>query len=178
MRRPEPYKQRHHRGVAGQNPRLAFLAGALVGIGETFCGCHRQRLRQSLGHLGRADSRECADLALAFAFEETAERAQARQRAHQRAAGNVVGAAHRHEGADVGGFQRGKARQRHALAPMGAKEIQALPQVAAIGLQRLRRQPPLGAEMRQPARHLLRDRGIGAGELDWWGGRFAHALWT
>ena len=34
MRRPEPYKQRQHRGVAGEHPRLALLAGAHVGVGD------------------------------------------------------------------------------------------------------------------------------------------------
>ena len=48
---------------------------------------------------------------------------------------------------------------------------QALADVAGIGLQRLRRQPPLGAQMRQPSRHLQREILAGAGEIDlrgWW----------
>src|SRR5581483_11613513 len=57
---------------------------------------------------------------------------------------------------------------------MLAKEIEALPDVAGIGLQRLRRQPPLALQMRQPARHLQRDALIGAGELDRLDCRFGH----
>ena len=159
-------QQRHHGGVARPDPGIAVLAGALVGIGETFGRRHLDRLRQALADLGRADRRQRADLALAFLLEEASERAQARQRPHQRAAADVVGAAHRHEGPDVAGLQRGKARQRHPRAPMLAEKDQALAEVAGIGLQRLRRQPPFGAQMRQPARHLQRDVVGGAVEFD------------
>ena len=50
-----------------------------------------------------------------------------------------------------------KAFKRHPRAPMPAEKGEALPDVAGIGLQRFRRQPPLGAQMRQPARHLKRE---------------------
>ncbi len=81
-----------------------------------------------------------------------------------------MGAAHRHEGADVGGFERRKTFQRYLRAPMLAEEFEALPDIAGIGFQRLRRQPPLGAQMRQPPRHLERDGLVGAGEFDRLGG--------
>ncbi len=51
-------------------------------------------------------------------------------------------------------------------APMLAEESQALAEVAGIGFERLRRQPPLGAQMRQPARHLQREAFVGAVEFD------------
>ncbi|GLH76845.1 hypothetical protein SSBR45G_17530 [Bradyrhizobium sp. SSBR45G] len=47
---------------------------------------------------------------------------------------------------------------------MGAKELQALPEVAGIGLHRLRRQPPLAAQMRQPLHHGLDDAFVGTEE--------------
>ena len=49
---------------------------------------------------------------------------------------------------------------------MLAQEIEALPEVAGIGLQRFRRKPPLGAQMRQPLRHRNRQRVVGAIEFD------------
>ena len=53
------------------------------------------------------------------------------------------------------GFQRGE-RFSVPAAPMLGEEPEELADVAGIGFQRLRRQPPLGAQMRQPARHLQR----------------------
>ena len=58
---------------------------------------------------------------------------------------------------------------------MLAEESQALAEVAGIGFQRLRRQPPLGAQMRQPARRSpardprrrSRARSVEAPELAW-----------
>ena len=53
-----------------------------------------------------------------------------------------------------------------ARAPVLAEKVQTLPEVARIGLQRLRRQPSLGAQMRQPMRHLAARGAVGAGEFD------------
>jgi hypothetical protein len=64
-----PIEQRHHGGVARPDPGIALLAGALVGIGKTLGGVDLDRLRQALGNLGRADSGQRPDLALALAFE-------------------------------------------------------------------------------------------------------------
>ena len=72
----------------------------------------------------------------------------------------------------------GQVVARHAptAKPEGlAKEIEALPQVARIGLQRLRRQPSLALQMCQPARHLKRDGLIRAVELDRFNFRLGHA---
>jgi hypothetical protein len=59
---------------------------------------------------------------------------------------------------------------------MLAEEGEALAKVAGIGLERLRRQPPLGAQMRQPARDLKRNGLVGAGEFNGLsrGGGFGH----
>ena len=128
-------QQRHHGGVARPDPGIAVFAGALVGVGEALGRRHLDRFRQALADLGRADRRQRADLAFAFPFEEAPERAQARQRPHQRAAADIVGAPHRHEGPDVAGLERGKARQRHPRAPMLAEKDQTLADVAGIGLR-------------------------------------------
>jgi hypothetical protein len=61
------------------------------------------------------------------------------------------------------------------------EESQALAEVAGVGLKRLWREPPLGAQMRQPARHLQREVLVGAVELDrlWcrnWLGHEPYAL--
>ncbi len=128
-------QQRHHRGVARPDPGIAVFAGALVGVGETLGRRHLDRLRQALADLGRADRRQRADLALAFPFEETPERAQPCQRPHQRAPADIVGAPHRHEGPDIAGFERRKAGKRHPPAPMLAEKNETLPEVAGIGLR-------------------------------------------
>ena len=159
-------QQRHHGGVAGPDPGIAGLAGALAGVGKTFRRRHLDRFRQALADLGRADRRERADLAAAFPFEKASERAQPRQRPHQRPSADIAGAPHRHEGPDVAGLKACKTRKRHLRAPMFPEKNQALADVAGIGLQRLRRQPSLGAQMRQPARHFQRDVVGGAGKLD------------
>jgi hypothetical protein len=46
------------------------------------------------------------------------------------------------------------------------EEGEALAEVAGVGFERLWRQPSLGAQMRQPARHLQREAVVGAIELD------------
>ena len=58
------------------------------------------------------------------------------------------------------------------------QKFKELPEVAGIGFQRLRRQPPFAAQMRQPARHLKRDAFIGAVEFDGLdcGSWFGHRL--
>ena len=97
------------------------------------------------GDLRRAHGGERADLALAVAFEEARERAHAREHAHQRAAADAVGAPRRHEGAHV------RRRQRRELASVGCTaemlgQEAGTADVALVGLDRLRRHPPLGAE--------------------------------
>jgi hypothetical protein len=61
---------------------------------------------------------------------------------------------------------------------MLGQKFKELPEVAGIGLQRHRRQPPFAAQMRQPARHLKRDAFIGAVEFDGLdcGSWFGHRL--
>ena len=163
-------------GLSG--PPIAAFACAFIGIGKPFGGRYLDRFWKTFCNFGRSNGRKCADLAHAFPLEEAAERTQARQGPHQRASGNIVGPAHRHEGSDIAGFQCCKSRKCHLRAPMPAEKGEALPDVAGIGLQGFWRQPPLGAQMRQPARHLKRGRAIGAVEFDRLNGgkRFGHEL--
>ena len=67
---------------------------------------------------------------------------------------------------DVTGLKCRKAGKRHRCAPVLPEKYQALADVAGIGLQRFRRQPSFGAQMRQPTRHLQRDIVGGAGDRD------------
>ena len=118
---------------------LAVFTGANIRIGHLFRGCHLNWFRQALADLRRADRGQCADLAFAFALQESTERTQARQRAHQRASADIIGAAGRHEGAHVGGLDGGELLEGHEAAPMLAQEDEALAEVARIGFQRLGR---------------------------------------
>ena len=90
-------------------------------------------------------------LPLPLRSRKRAKRAQAGERAHQRAAADIVGAPRRQEGAHIGRRQRGKLLQRRRAAEMLGEKGEELQHVAPIGFERLRRQPPLGAEMCEPA---------------------------
>ena len=149
-------EQRQHGGVAREDPRLALLAGAEVGIGDLLGRCDGERLRQRLRHLRRAHGGERADLALAVAFQKARERAHARERPHQRAAADAVAAPRRHEGAHVLRRELGEFGERRRAAEMLGHESEELPDVALVGLDGLARHAALGAEMREPARHLGR----------------------
>ena len=89
-------------------------------------------------------------------FQETAERAQACERAHQRSAADVFGAPRREERANIGGRQRGELPQRRRAAEMLGEKAQELQDVAAVGFDRFCRQPPFGGKMPQPGLDLCR----------------------
>ena len=63
----------------------------------------------------------------------------------------------RHEGAHVLRREPGEFGQRRPAAQMLGQKSEELPDVALVGLDGLGRHPALGAEMREPARHLGRD---------------------
>jgi hypothetical protein len=149
-------QQRQHGGVAGENPRRAIFAGAQLRVGQAHCGRNAERLRQSPGNLGAAHGRERADLALAIALEEAGERARRRQRAHQRAAGDSLAAARRHERPHVAHFDARERGQRRRLAQMLGQEREEPPDVAPVGVDGERRHAPLGAQMGEPAHQLRR----------------------
>jgi len=131
MRRPEPYKSamtaasraqiQGSRASPARSPASAKRFAATIGTG----------FGRLLADFWRADRGQGPNLALAFPFEEAAERAQARQRPHQGTPANIVAAPHRHEGPDIAGLKRGKARKRHPRAPMRGKEGEALAEIAA-----------------------------------------------
>ena len=147
-------EQRHHGGVARQIQGSRSSPARSSASAKRLAAASGSASAGSLPTLGARIADEGADLALAFAFKKAPERTQARQRPHQRTPADVVGAAHRHEGPDVGGLQRREALQRDPSPQCSLRKVEALAEVAGIGFQRLRRQPPLGAQMRQPARHL------------------------
>ena len=162
---PAAVEQRQHGGVAREDPGLAFLAGAQVGVGDALGGGDGERLRQRLGNLRRAHRGERADLALAVAFEEARERAHAGQRAHQRAAADARRAPRRHEGAHVLRGELGELGQRWRAAEMLGEKAEELARRRARRPPAVfARHPALGAEMAQPARDLGRHVGGGSGK--------------
>ena len=152
-------EQAEHCGIARMNPRLAAVARGDIGIGDGARARHRKRPRQGLADLRRAHGGKRADPALAVALEKAREGARAGERSHQRAAADAVGAPRRHEGAHIGRRQRGKLFQRRRAAEMLGEESEELQHIALIGLDRLWRHAPLGAEMLEPVRDLGGDLG-------------------
>ena len=63
----------------------------------------------------------------------------------------------RHEGTYVLWLETRERRERDALTKMAAQEGEELDDVALVGLDRLRRHPPLGREVAEPVRQLARD---------------------
>ena len=165
MRRPEPYSSAITAASRASTQGSRVFARAHVGVGHRLALSTVSGFGKVLPTFGARIAASAPSLPLPSRFEEFAERAQARQRPHQRAAGDVVGAAHGHEGADVRGLEFRELLQRDASAPVLAQENQALPQVALVGFQRLRRQPPFAAQMRQPAADFRREIGRDADEF-------------
>ena len=156
-------EQRQHGGVAGEDPGLARLAGAGLGLRHGDGGMRREGARQGLGDLRAPDRREGARGAVALALEVAREGAQRRELAHERAALDVVHAARREECADVERLQADDRPHRRRLAEMAGQEGEELPQVPPIGLDGLRGQPPLPGEGGEPVERA-RLRVGGAGE--------------
>jgi len=86
----------------------------------------------------------------AAALAEAGERAQRCKLAHQRAVADAVAAAIAEEGAQIGRLQGGDRLQRRGRIEMMREESGELLDVATIGLERLRREPALMAEMGEP----------------------------
>jgi hypothetical protein len=130
------------------------------------------RFRQAFPNLRGTDRAERAGLAEPFPFQKSSERAQSRQRAHQRPAADIIGAARGHEGADIARLKRGEALQCRQLAPVLAEKRQALPDVTRIGLAGLGREPSLGPQMCKPSHDLpshIRGRACESREQFWSG---------
>jgi hypothetical protein len=114
--KPAAIEQPQHRRVARADPRLALVAGRGVRIGHAFGGVRRQRPRQRLAELRRPHRRKRSDLALAVAFQITAECPQPGQGPHQRAAADPVRPPRRQERAHVRRRERREFLQRRRAA--------------------------------------------------------------
>jgi len=143
-------EQRHHGCIARQDPALACLTGAAVGIHHGAGRLGRQRARQALRYLRCAHGNKGRRRAEAGAFEMPAEGAQRRQLAHQRAPGDPRRAARGEEGAQVHRLQPRDGGERRRAAEVVREEGEELARVAAIGLQRLGRQAALTGKMGEP----------------------------
>ena len=147
-------KQREHRGVAGEHPLFARLAGPRVGVGDLPGRDDGERFRQCFRHLRRSHGGQRADLALAVSLQKPGKRPDSRQSPHQRPPADAVAAPRRHEGAHVLRRQPGQFGESRLAAEMPGQKAQELPGVALVGLDGLGRHAALGAEMSEPARHL------------------------
>ena len=154
---PRAIKQRQHRGVARKYPGLALFAGAQIGVGRCAWPM-RSRAASAASSAPSARARRRAPRpCLCRCARETRERAHARERPHQRAAADAVGAPRRHEGAHVLRRELGELGERGRAAEVLGHEGEELRRVALVGVERFRRHPPLGAEMDEPALDLGRD---------------------
>ena len=80
----------------------------------------------------------------------TGEGSHAGHHAQQRAAFDAIGAAARHEGANVGGRHVGETGEVRRLAEMIGHEGDELPDVAGVGLDCMRGHAPLAHEAGEP----------------------------
>ena len=88
----------------------------------------------------------------ALALAEAGEGAERRDLPAERARADAVRPAMRHEGAHVGGRQRGNVRERWRRREMAGQEAEELLEIALVGLERILREPPLAAEIAPPSR--------------------------
>ena len=157
MRRPAAVEQREHRGVARENPWLALLAGAQIGVGHR---AWRPRSASGFGSVlaifGARTAASAPTLPLPLRSRKRANDAHARQHAHQRAAADAVGAPRRHEGAHVLRRQRGKLRERRR----GRRD--ARPGSPGTAARRARRPPRVFGDIRRSAPRWRSQRTISA----------------
>jgi hypothetical protein len=85
------------------------------------------------------------------------ERAQSRELAHERSAADALLPARGEEGTNVQRLQAEQRCEPRSLTEMERQEGQELPEVAAIRLDRLERQPAFAREAVEPRRHLAPD---------------------
>ena len=134
--------------------------------------------RQAARGLGSAHRAERRGRLPAFARDVAGERPQGRERALERPAVDAFRPPAGEKGAQVRGRAIGEIGDRRRRAePLGEKG-EKLPGVAAVGLDRARRQPPLAGEMDEPGGRRRGEVGRGgeggesrgAGGLRHWGG--------
>ena len=142
--------ERQHRGVARQHPGLArfAFAGLVVvdGAGVRRRSSGRGRRRAALG----ARTAPSAARPPAFARDVARERAQAGERALQRAAARRPPRAPARERRAGRRARNRRSRRSQRRAEALAEEGEELARVAAVSLDRLVRQAPLAARLAKP----------------------------
>ena len=165
-------EEREDRRVPRRDPRLLVERLADVGDLQRRLGGERPRQRPLLAR--RPDGAEGGAVGVALALEPADQRADAGDAAGDGARPGAVLPARGEEGADVGDAERGDIGDARRPAEMQGEEDEELLDVAGIGLDRLRRQPPLMGEVTPPALDRLEE--VGPGEdkrrLRWCG--FGH----
>src|SRR6202042_1109923 len=89
----------------------------------------------------RSDRLESRGAAGPVTLEIARQRAQRRQRAHQRAALDAIGAAARQEGAQIRGGQPDEIGDCRRRVEAFVEKAEELPDVPAIAVERMRREP-------------------------------------
>ena len=136
-------KQREHGGVAREDPRLALLAGAQVGVGEPLGVRNVSGFGSVFATFGARTAESAATLPLPLRSRKRAnERAPASARISERAP-NTVRAPRRHEGAHILRRELREFLERRRAAEMVGEKGEELLDVAPIGFERLGRHPPL-----------------------------------
>ena len=154
--------QRQHRGVAREDPRFARFALARGGGGDRARVGGAERPRQPPRRLGRAHRAERGGRLAPpsrttwRASERRAESARCSERGSIPSARRRARKARRSAGREAGEF--GDAGRR--AEPLGEKG-EKLARVAAIGLDRVGRKPPLAGEPAKPGRDDRRQIGRG-----------------
>ena len=142
--------ERQHRGVARQHPGFARLAVTQRCRGHGFGVLRAQWSGQAPRGLGRTDSAERRGCLSAFARDMAGERFERRERALQRAALDPFGSPVGEKGAQIAWRAIGEIADAWRRAEALCEEGEKLPGVAAIGLDRARRQAALVGEMAKP----------------------------
>jgi hypothetical protein len=156
---PRAVEQSEDRGIACRDPR--FLVERVLHCHDTPCRIDRQRPRQAALRPWRTDGAERCTVGAALALEEPDQRADPGDAPRQRARAGAVVPPCRHEGADVGGGKLAEFRQPRRAAKVAGQEAEEVLGVAAVGLDRLRREAALAGQMLAPALHRLGEVGRG-----------------
>ena len=142
--------ERQHRGVARQHPRFARLTFPRRGRGHRLGVCRAQGSGQAPPRLGRADRPKRRGGFPAFARDMAGERFEGGERALQRAALDAIRTPAGEKGAQIARGAVGEIGNARRRAKAFCEEGEELPGVAAVGLDRARRQAPLVGEMLKP----------------------------
>jgi prevent-host-death family protein len=142
--------ERQHGGVARQHPGVARLAFPQRGRGHGLGVRRAQRPRQATRGLRRADRSERSGRLSAFAGDVASERFEGGERALQRAAFDPFRPAVGEKGAQIAWRAVGEIADCGRRAETLLEKGEILPGVAAVSLERARRQAPLVRQMAKP----------------------------